>query len=188
MCLYPAIMWLRPHYYQQPAGFGTRGGTLSGLLFSAKYHRAGWSFCCCWHLFLSNISGSVLLAVVPERGVPGEALRVFTAANGAPNWWNEVFSGIPILHFQLRTQACPSQVAQQSLWGWIGSVVICKPSQMMFTITVAVNWGVVDSLHMNQRRRCSVVLLHWDLFTKQTGLIGNSRFQLLWVREGESMC
>lgn len=30
--------------------------------------------------------------------------------------------------------------------------------------------------------------LHWDLFTKQTGLIGNSIFQLLWAKEVESMC
>lgn len=55
---------VRNHYLPH-AGSGSRGATCQDL--------GAQSCCCCWNLFFSNISGCVLLAVVPVRA--GGALR-----------------------------------------------------------------------------------------------------------------
>lgn len=36
--------------------------------------------------------------------------------------------------------------------------------------------------------RNSLALVHWDVFTQQTGLIGKIIFQLLWIRCGLCAC
>lgn len=64
---------------------------------------SGWSCCCCWHLilclFFSNISGRVLLAVVPVRA--GGALRpaygccwysVWMKCNVLKQFWIYIFN------------------------------------------------------------------------------------------------